>query len=113
MFQNIYAGKKVIVTGHTGFKGGWLSLWLKLMGADVYGISNQVPTDPALYDVAKIGSQINSVFEDIRNLDAMKRLFSEVKPELVERQYNTVMRFFQDCLRKAQGHKTTDAQLNE
>ena len=83
MFQNIYAGKKVIVTGHTGFKGGWLSLWLKLMGADVYGISNQVPTDPALYDVAKIGSQINSVFEDIRNLEEMKRLFSEIKPDFV------------------------------
>src|SRR5688500_8180010 len=83
MFQNIYAGKKVIVTGHTGFTGGWLSLWLKIMGAEVYGISNQVPTDPALYEVANNGSQINSIFEDMRNLEAMKRLFSEIKPDFV------------------------------
>ena len=83
MFQNIYEGKKVIVTGHTGFKGAWLSLWLKQMGADVYGISDKVPTDPSLYEVAQIASQIHSIFEDIRNLEPIKKLFADIKPDFV------------------------------
>src|SRR5688572_29886434 len=83
MFQNIYVGKKVIVTGHTGFKGGWLCLWLKLMGADVYGISDKVPTDPSLFEVATIESQINSTFEDIRNLEPIKQMFADIKPDFV------------------------------
>jgi len=83
MFRNVYEGKKVIVTGHTGFKGGWLSLWLKIMGAEVYGISDKVPTDPALFEVAQIESQIQHTFEDIRNLEAIKKLFSDIKPDFV------------------------------
>lgn len=83
MFKNIYEGKKVIVTGHTGFKGAWLSLWLKLMKADVYGISNNVPTKPSLYEVAAVEAHMTSYTEDIRNLQAMKRIFSDVKPDFV------------------------------
>jgi CDP-glucose 4,6-dehydratase len=83
MFKNIYEGKKVIVTGHTGFKGAWLSLWLRLMNADVYGISNAVPTEPSLFDVANIESQMKSYMKDIRDLEAMKNIFQEVKPDFV------------------------------
>lgn len=83
MFKNIYEGKKVIVTGHTGFKGAWLSLWLKLMKADVYGISNNVPTKPSLYEVAAVETQMTSYTEDIRNLQAMKSIFSDVNPDFV------------------------------
>ena len=83
MFHNIYNDKKIIVTGHTGFKGAWLSLWLKMMGADVYGISNSIPTNPSLFKVATIESKITSYMEDIRNLKAMKNIFNDVKPDFV------------------------------
>ncbi len=83
MFNNIYAGKKVIVTGHTGFKGAWLSLWLKLMKAEVYGISNSIPTHPSLFEVAKVDDHMTSYMEDIRDLDAMKRIIKEVQPDFL------------------------------
>src|SRR3954463_1508328 len=83
MFNSIYTGKRVIVTGHTGFKGAWLSLWLRLMDADVYGISNGIPTDPSLFEVAGIESQLTHYKEDIRDLQAMKRIFKDVKPNYV------------------------------
>jgi CDP-glucose 4,6-dehydratase len=83
MFQNIYEGKKIIVTGHTGFKGSWLSLWLKLMKAEVYGISIDIPTKPSLFETANIHSQIESHIEDIRNLDAVKKMFTDVQPDFV------------------------------
>lgn len=83
MFENIYEGKKVLVTGHTGFKGGWLSLWLKQMGADVYGVSNEVYKDPSLYNVAQLESQIHSTIADIRDLDKMKTIIGELQPDFV------------------------------
>lgn len=83
MFKNIYEGKKVIVTGHTGFKGGWLSLWLKLMHADVYGISLDIPTTPSLFEVGHVSEQSISYMEDIRDLQKMKDIFEEIKPDFV------------------------------
>ncbi len=83
MFQNIFKDKKVIVTGHTGFKGGWTSLWLNIMGAKVYGISNTIPTVPALFEVASVTGQTQSFMEDIRDLEKMKSIFREVKPDFV------------------------------
>ena len=46
VFNNVYKGKRVLVTGNTGFKGSWLSVWLNMLGAEVYGFSNEVPTQP-------------------------------------------------------------------
>jgi CDP-glucose 4,6-dehydratase len=83
MYNNIYANKKVLVTGHTGFKGGWLSLWLKLMGADVYGISNEEYPQPSLFNVAEIGHQMRSDIADIRDMDKMLELIGEIKPDFV------------------------------
>jgi len=83
MFNNIYQNKKVVVTGHTGFKGGWLSLWLKLMGAKVYGISNEVYTDPSLFGVAQIESQMQSYLADIRDLEKMKTILGDIEPDFV------------------------------
>ena len=51
MFSNVYKGRKVLITGHTGFKGSWLALWLMKLGAEVVGVSKDVPTTPALFDV--------------------------------------------------------------
>ena len=49
MFKNIYNNKKVLITGHTGFKGSWLSFWLNSLGAKIYGISNGIPTKPSFF----------------------------------------------------------------
>ena len=83
MFNNIYEGKKVLVTGHTGFKGGWLSLWLKLLGAKVYGISNEIYQDPSLFTIGKIESQMESHIADIRDLEKMKAIIGDIRPDFV------------------------------
>jgi CDP-glucose 4,6-dehydratase len=83
MFNNIYENKKVLVTGHTGFKGGWLSIWLKMMGAKVYGISNEIYQNPSLFDVANIESQMESHIADIRDLEKMKEIIGGIEPDFV------------------------------
>ena len=83
MFKNIYKDKKVLVTGHTGFKGSWLCLWLKLMGADVYGISNEIYSDPSLFGVAGIEGHITSHIADIRDLQEMKDIIGGIQPEFL------------------------------
>jgi CDP-glucose 4,6-dehydratase len=83
MFENIYFGKKVVVTGHTGFKGAWLSIWLKMLGADVFGIANQVYEAPSLYEEAHVGDGMTSYMADIRDLTKMKEIFSAVQPDFV------------------------------
>ena len=52
MFNQVYKNKKVLITGHTGFKGTWLSIWLKLLGANLYGISREVLTNPSFYEIS-------------------------------------------------------------
>ena len=49
-FNNIYKGKKILITGNTGFKGSWLTIWLLKLGAEVYGISNDVPSNPSIFE---------------------------------------------------------------
>ena len=56
--KNFWKGKKVLVTGHTGFKGSWLSLWLQSLGAEVVGVSLDVPTTPSLYEQANVAERI-------------------------------------------------------
>jgi CDP-glucose 4,6-dehydratase len=78
-----WQGREVLVTGHTGFKGGWLSLWLQLLGAKVVGLSIDPPTTPSLYKQAKIFDGMLSLHEDIRNGYAIKQIFKQYKPEIV------------------------------
>ena len=78
-----YKGKKVLVTGHTGFKGSWLCRMLLDLGAEVTGYSLEPPTEPALFTLADLGSQMNSVIGDIRNLDRLMQVFQETRPEIV------------------------------
>ena len=78
-----YKGKKVFVTGHTGFKGSWLCKILVNAGAEVTGYSLNPPTNPSLFEIAGIESDIHSAIGDIRDLDSLKKAFDEAQPEIV------------------------------
>jgi CDP-glucose 4,6-dehydratase len=78
-----WQGKKILLTGHTGFKGSWLSLWLQAMGSEVIGYALAPPTHPSLFEVAKVGSGMTSIIGDIRNLDKLQAVFTEHQPEIV------------------------------
>lgn len=83
LFNDIYRGKRVLITGHTGFKGSWLSLLLNEMGADVYGFALEPPTSPSLYKEAKIDELVTSYIGDVRDLDYLTKAIQEVQPEIV------------------------------
>lgn len=78
-----YKGKKVFVTGHTGFKGSWLCKMLSDAGADVTGYALNPPTTPSLFEIAGIEKDIHSVIGDIRDYKALKNAFDEAQPEIV------------------------------
>lgn len=76
--------RRVLLTGHTGFKGSWLSLWLQSIGASVYGLSCGVPTDPSLYEVARVRDGMEGeVTADVRDLDAVRDAVVGARPEVV------------------------------
>lgn len=82
-FKNIYKGKKVLVTGHTGFKGSWLCAWLLDLGADVVGISCDIPTQPSLFEVLDLKSKIKHHMFDLLDLEKTKAVFKQEKPDFV------------------------------
>ncbi len=75
--------KKVLITGHTGFKGSWLSLWLHYLGADVMGISNGIITKPSHFEVLELKKKIKSKFVDINNLEQTKKIINKFKPSFI------------------------------
>lgn len=81
LFSGIYMGKTVLVTGHTGFKGSWLSFWLHQMGAKVIGYSLEAPTNPSHFELLNL--DIISVIGDIRDLDKLNETFETYKPDIV------------------------------
>lgn len=83
MDLEFFKGKKVLITGHTGFKGSWLSLILSNAGAEVTGYSLEPPTSPALFALCGLTSRMNSIIGDIRDLEHLKQVFAEVQPEIV------------------------------
>ncbi|MBE5740695.1 MAG: NAD-dependent epimerase/dehydratase family protein, partial [Clostridiales bacterium] len=78
-----YKGKKVFVTGHTGFKGSWLCRILINAGAQVTGYSLPAPTTPSLFEIAGVELNMTSVIGDIRDYDALKKAFDAAQPEIV------------------------------
>lgn len=83
LFNSIYKDKKVLVTGHTGFKGSWLTKWLLMLNAEVYGYALEAPTNPSLYEQLKLDKSIRSVINDIRNFEALKKYINDVKPDII------------------------------
>jgi len=83
LFNNVFEGKTVLVTGHTGFKGSWLSIWLRELGANVIGYALEPYTVNDNFVVAKVGSKIRSNIGDIEDYGKLKRVFDEYQPEIV------------------------------
>jgi len=78
-----WRGKKVFMTGHTGFKGSWLSLWLQQMGAQVTGFALQPPTNPSLFEVANVAQGMTSIIGDIRDAEALSKAMRDAAPDIV------------------------------
>lgn len=81
--RTFWKNKKVFITGHTGFKGSWLSLWLSSMGAEVMGYALKPPTVPSLFNLCKIEELVTSIEDDIRNIDSLKKYICSFKPEVI------------------------------
>lgn len=81
--SSFYKKKKILVTGHTGFKGAWLCRILNLLGGEVYGYSLQPPTDPNLYDILESDLYVESLIGDIRDKNTLDRFFSKTEPDVV------------------------------
>ena len=78
-----WSGKRVLVTGHTGFKGGWLSLWLHHLGAEVTGLALDPPTDPSFFEQTKLAELVRHEIVDVRDEGATQALIAEAQPEIV------------------------------
>jgi CDP-glucose 4,6-dehydratase len=83
MFKNIYQGKRVLVTGHTGFKGSWLCIWLKELGAEVVGYALDPPGEPNNFSACLLNDHINHQYGDVRDQDRLFSIFSKYQPEMV------------------------------
>lgn len=83
MTPSFWTNKKVLVTGHTGFKGSWLVLVLNQLGAEVFGFALGPPTSPSMYELAMIDDLVHSYIGDIRDFDMMQKVIKEIEPEIV------------------------------
>lgn len=83
MFGSIYKNKKVLITGNTGFKGSWLTIWLLKLGAKVYGISKDIPTEPSMFKELKLKTKISYFEKDVRDLDSVISTVNEIKPDFI------------------------------
>jgi CDP-glucose 4,6-dehydratase len=82
-YRNIYQDKRVLVTGHTGFKGSWLVAWLLKLGANVVGLSDCIPTDPAMFDELGLQGRIEHHIGDIRDAAVVNKIIHETQPDFV------------------------------
>ena len=83
MFSNVYAGRRVLVTGHTGFKGSWLCMWLLELGAEVAGYSLDIPTNPSNFEILALSQRLRHYQGDVRDREHLGRVFDEFGPEMV------------------------------
>lgn len=83
LFGGVYEGRRVFLTGHTGFKGSWLTFWLLNMGATVTGYSLEPPTEPSLFEELRLADKIDHHFGDVRDLEHLQNVMSAAQPEIV------------------------------
>jgi CDP-glucose 4,6-dehydratase len=81
--SEFWRGRRVLLTGHTGFKGSWLSIWLRSLGAELTGFSVDVPTEPSLYALARLGDTIEWIQADVRDYDSVRAAVARIRPEVV------------------------------
>ncbi|MEM9594521.1 MAG: CDP-glucose 4,6-dehydratase [Acidobacteriota bacterium] len=81
--ETFWRGRRVLVTGHTGFKGSWLCLWLRRLGAEVTGFALEPPSTPNLFEAADLASDIDSIHGDVRDFEAVTGVFERSSPEIV------------------------------
>jgi CDP-glucose 4,6-dehydratase len=82
-YKNLYKGKTVLITGHTGFKGSWLASWLKILGANVIGIALSPSTQPSHYACIQLSNEINDLRVDIRDKDALEAAILSAEPDFI------------------------------
>lgn len=83
LFNNVYKGKKILITGHTGFKGSWLSIWLEKLGAKVIGYSLEPSTNPSVFEICRLDEKVINIIGDVRDYSKLVKVFEEYKPEIV------------------------------
>ena len=83
MNEGFWGGRRVLITGHTGFKGSWLSLWLQQLGAEVVGFSRKPPTAPSLFEAARVAEGMRSVTGDVQDLERLSDAVREHRPEVI------------------------------
>lgn len=83
MTPNFWKNKTVLVTGHTGFKGSWLSIILKKFGSNVIGFSKDIPTKPSMYDITNVENGIKSIIGNVNDFNHIKQVFDKTKPDIV------------------------------
>lgn len=81
--SNFWKNKKVLLTGHTGFKGSWLSIWLKKLGVELIGFSKDVPTEPSLFELANVSKGMISIIDDITDFSSIKKTVQENQPDII------------------------------
>jgi len=80
---NFYKNKKIIITGNTGFKGAWLTMWLLSLGAKIVGISKDIPTKPSLFINANLNKKMKTFFIDVSNLKKFSKVVNDFKPDII------------------------------
>jgi len=81
--RSIWSGRRVLLTGHTGFKGGWLALWLATLGAEVTGFSRSPSTAPSLFELGRVGDDVRTVEGDVRDFESVRRAVDAASPDVV------------------------------
>ena len=82
-YKKFFKGKKVLITGHTGFKGSWLALWMKLLGANVIGVSKDIPTIPSHISSINLSNKIKNIKINLSNLKKIKKIIVGQKPDFI------------------------------